>query len=122
MRHIARLLLGNGALIFNTGAPYDDQMIFEHADRYARLQGTIGLDLEGVTWTVNAAGGDVPCAACGERSARLRYTRPDLVLCASCARSTRLVPLRARAARKPPRRTDEHARKSRQRRLPDAGL
>lgn len=126
MRHVARILFQNGALIFNTGAPYDYQVVFDHADRYARLQGAITLDLEGVTWTVNATGAGAPCGACGERLHRLSYARPDLVLCRRCARSTRLVLLRPRGphppTRKPPRKKDGRAPESPQQRLPDAEM
>ena len=126
MKRVARILVHGGVLIFNTGAPYDDQLIFDHADRYARSEGAIELDLEGVTWTVNATGAAVPCATCGDHVDRLRYARPNLVMCARCARTTRLVPLRPRGAhagiRKPPRRKDGRSTDSRRQRPPDSGV
>ncbi len=94
MRHVARILFENGALIFNTGGPYDDQVVFDHAGRYAQSQGPIQLDLEGVRWTVNAPTGTaVFCGGCGKRLHRLSYTHGRLVLCARCVRTKPLVAL-----------------------------
>jgi len=125
VKRVARILVHGGVLIFNTGAPYDDQLIFDHADRYARSEGAIELDLEGVTWTVNATGAAVPCATCGDHVDRLRYACSNLVMCARCARTTRLVPLPRGAhagIRKPPRRKDGRSTDSRRQRPPDSGV
>jgi hypothetical protein len=114
MKHLARIFVDGGEFIFTTDAPYDSQLVFEYADRYAKLQGPIRLDFEGVQWTVNASGGDsVPCGRCGSRVEELSYAHHFQILCARCARATRLTPNEPRGARTPtrkaPRRTDAGA-------------
>ena len=109
MRHTARIRMASGALILNTDTPYDYELACDHADRYATMQGAIEFDLEGVAWTVSVATDAAgSCAACGERLERLSYVRAHLVLCARCARTTRLVPVEPHnghaPTRKPPRR------------------
>jgi hypothetical protein len=110
MTTAARILVHGGALIYNTsGSPYDRQLLFNDADRYARQHGSITLELDGEPWTVSAAQRRSPrCNGCGERVPSLSYAHQRRVLCPRCARilcfsDHHLHSLRA-AARKPPRR------------------
>lgn len=104
MGNIARLFVEAGTLTLDADVPYDRQLVFEYADRYARQQGTIQMDLDGVQWTVRASIPQAPhCTNCGLRVQSLSYTDQQHILCARCARLCLLPHLPSQVAgRKPP--------------------
>jgi hypothetical protein len=108
MTNVARIFVQGGTLTFDADVPYDQQLLFEQADRYARWQGSVQLLLDDVQWTVSvprrAARG---CSSCGARMPALIYSHQRRCLCARCARAQCFVPRLdevGMAGRKPPRR------------------
>ena len=104
MGNVARLFVEAGTLTLDADVPYDRQLVFEYADRYARRQGSIEMDLDGVQWTVSASVPRAPrCTNCGRRVHSLSYSDQRHSLCPRCARALCLVPhLHHVAGRKPP--------------------
>jgi len=106
MASVARLFVRGGNFMFNAEMPYDQQLLFEYADHYARQEGSIQLELDGVHWTVNASPRRSPrCSACGRRVSALIYSASRCLFCPRCARTWCLDGSRIQPAlRKPPRR------------------
>ncbi len=122
MTNVARLFTQGGILTYDADVPYDRQLLFEDANQYAKRQGSIRLDLDGVHWTVRASMVRSPrCTHCGGRVPALSYTDRRRLLCPRCARTLCLVPRLSRGpadARKAPRRKDGVSRHDGQRRPP----
>ena len=88
MTALARLFVRGGNFAFNADVPYDQQLLFEYADGYARQEGSIQLDLDGVRWTVNASMRRSPrCTGCGARVSTLTYSAQHRLFCPRCART-----------------------------------
>ena len=109
MTNVARIFVQGGTLTLDADVPYDQQLLFENADRYAMLQGSVELDLDGVHWTVSVPTHRRPrCSSCGAHVPALSYSDQRHSFCPRCARQQCFPPrLHPVISRKPPRRKGE---------------
>jgi len=108
MGNVARIYAQGGTLTFDADIPYDRQLLFEQASWYAKRQGSVKLDVDGVEWSVSASlRPHARCTDCGDRLPSVSYVHQEQVLCPRCARELCIIPhshtVRA-PVRKPPRR------------------
>lgn len=89
MKGVARISFPNGVLLLPAKTPYEREMVFEHADQFARRHGHVEVEIGRSELTV-ALCDDATierCSACRQELDRLVYTLKSRSLCAHCARA-----------------------------------
>ena len=85
---MARLSFPGTVLFASANGPYERELIFEHADLYARRHREVHLKLDGRAWVIRADAGPtlVLCAGCYRHIERVTYTIAARMLCLRCAK------------------------------------
>ena len=87
MKGIARLSFHDGGLFLPVKTPYDHEVLFEYADRYAKRHGRVRLELDRHECVARLPGEQPEtCVSCGQRLDSVRYDIGGRTLCRFCAR------------------------------------
>ena len=90
MKGVARISFHGGALLVPARTRYDQEVVFEHVESYARRHGTVRLELGRKEFTVSYVNGGErrTCARCLQPLDFLTYALGGRSLCLRCARSS----------------------------------
>jgi hypothetical protein len=88
MKGVARISFHGGALLIPARTRYDQEVVFEHIETYARRHGTVRVELERKDFTVTMANDTDrrTCASCGQPLELLTYALGGRSLCLRCVR------------------------------------
>ena len=85
---MARISMQGSALFVSADSPYDREMIFEHADLYARRHKKVHLELDQRAWVIRAGADQTAglCAGCHRHIEGATYAILTRILCLRCAK------------------------------------
>lgn len=88
MRGVAQISFSGGGMFLPSRTPYERELVFEHAESYARRYGKARLQLSRNFLLVSSepSESNESCAECGQSLRSVTFATGGRVLCRYCAR------------------------------------
>jgi hypothetical protein len=101
MKPIAWISFRGGGTIIPARSPYEREILIEHIDQCAKRYGSVRVELDRETWTIDCKHGVGICSTCHRSTDGVCYKCGSVTLCTRCAQER----LRATKAKRTDRRS-----------------